>query len=75
MKLKNIYKSNNLKSDIKEFFKKSEYNKIIDNMTNDKKNNDNRINLILLKKIGQTTLPNSYKIYKNNLKKVFKRII
>ena len=75
MKLKNIYKSNNLKSDIKEFFKKSEYNKIIDNMTNDKKNNDNRINLILLKKIGQTTLPNSYKIYKNDLKKVFKRII
>ena len=73
--LRNIYQSNNLKHDIKKKFKKNEYNKIIENMTNDKKNNDKKINLILLKKIGQTTLPNSYKISKQELKKVFNKII
>jgi 3-dehydroquinate synthetase len=44
-------------------------------MTGDKKNNDDKINLILLKKIGQTTLPNSYKITPQELKKVFIKII
>ena len=73
--LKDIYKSNNLKYDIKKKFKSSEYNKIIDHMTSDKKNNDDKINLILLKKIGQTTLPNSYKISQQELKKVFIKII
>ena len=44
-------------------------------MLNDKKNNDNKINLILLKQIGQTTLPNAYKISAKDLKKVFEKII
>ena len=44
-------------------------------MTNDKKNNDNKINLVLLKKIGQTTLPNNYKISSSELKKIFNNII
>ena len=35
--------------------------KIIGFMTNDKKNNDKKINLILLKKIGLTTKPGSQK--------------
>jgi len=73
--LKNIYKSNELKYDIKLFFKKNEYKQIINYMIADKKNNDKKINLILLKKIGQTTKPNSYKISKNELKKVFNKII
>ena len=73
--LKNIYKSNELKYDIKLFFKKSEYGQIINYMIADKKNNDKKINLILLKKIGQTTKPNTYKISKNELKKVFNKII
>ena len=73
--LKDIYKFNNLKYDIKKKFKNSEYNKIVDHMTGDKKNNDDKINLILLKKIGQTTRPNSYKISKSELNKVFSRII
>ena len=38
-------------------------------MTKDKKNNDKKINLILLKKIGQTTLPNAYKISTLEFKK------
>ena len=41
-------------------------------MTADKKNNDKKINLILLKKIGQTTKPNKYKISSAELKKVFR---
>ena len=73
--LKQIYSSNNLKYDIKKYFKKNEYNKIIDYMSADKKNNDRKINLILLKKIGQTTRPNLYKISKIELKKVFNKII
>ena len=73
--LKEIYKSNNLKHDIKKKFHKNEYNKIVENMVNDKKNNDKKINLILIKKIGQTTLPNSYKISKQELKKEIHKII
>ena len=73
--LKNIYKFNNLKHDIKKFFKKNEYDEIIKHMTNDKKNNDKNINLILLKEIGLTTLPNSYKISSHELKKIFNMII
>ena len=75
LQLKSIYKFNNLKYDIKKKFKEINYNRIINHMTNDKKNNDKKINLILLKKIGRTTLPNSYKISKQELKKVFKKII
>ena len=73
--LKNIYESNHLKYDIKKFFKKSEYNQIATYMCADKKNNDKKINLILLKKIGQTTKPNKYKISSAELKKVFNKII
>ena len=73
--LENIYNSNNLKYDIKKFFKKSEYKKIANYKTADKKNNDKKINFILLKKIGQTTKPNEYKISISELKKVFNKII
>jgi 3-dehydroquinate synthase len=73
--LKNIYESNHLKYDIKKFFKKSEYNQIATYMCADKKNNDKKINLILLKKIGQTTKPNAYKISSSELKRIFNSII
>jgi len=74
-KLKHIYDANDLKYDIKKFFKKNEYNKIAEYMSSDKKNNDKKINLILLKTIGQTTQPNMYKISSDELKKVFNKII
>jgi len=70
-----IYKINNLKYDIKEYFKKNEYDEITNYMRTDKKNNDKKINLILLKKIGLTTQPNMYKISSTELKKVFNKII
>ena len=38
-----------------------------------KKNNDEKINFILLNKIGKTTMPNKYKISINELKKNIKR--
>ena len=73
--MKNIYDSNHLKYDIKKIFKKSEYNRIATYMCADKKNNDKKINLILLKKIGQTTKPNTHKISSSELKKLFNKII
>ena len=73
--LKNIYESNKLKHNIKKFFKKNEYNQIANYMCSDKKNNDRKINFILLKRIGQTTKPNTYKISSNELKKLFNKII
>jgi 3-dehydroquinate synthase len=73
--LKNVYHSNNLNYDIKKFFKKNEYKKIAEYMSSDKKNNDKKINFILLKKIGQTTKPNKYKISSSELRKVFNKII
>ena len=44
-------------------------------MRADKKNNDRKINLILLKEIGLTTQPNKYKISNVELKKMFSKII
>ena len=74
-KLKKIYNANNLKYDIKKIFKKNEYNKIAEYMSADKKNNDKNINLILLRKIGQTTQPNMCKISSIELKKKINKII
>ena len=44
-------------------------------MQNDKKNNDKKINLILLKKIGTVTQPGKYKIKKEQVMKYIKHII
>ena len=44
-------------------------------MINDKKNNDSKINFILLKKIGKTTQPNKYKMSIKELNKIFHKII
>ena len=47
---------------------------LIPYLKNDKKNNDDKINFILLKKIGQTTKPNSYKISIDKVKQYSKLI-
>ena len=70
-----IYKNNNLNYRIEKFFKKNEYNQIIDNMSNDKKNNDEKINFILLKKIGKTTRPDKNKNSIKEIKRLFPKII
>jgi 3-dehydroquinate synthetase len=57
MKIKNIYKNNNLDLyTYKKYSKKNSINKLIPYLKNDKKNNDDKINFILLKKIGKTAL-------------------
>ena len=73
--LEKIYQSNKLDYNIKKFFKMSEHKKIAKYMGSDKKNNDKKINLILLKKIGLTTKPNTYKISNSEMLKAFNKII
>ena len=67
--IKKHYLSLNLPMTINKFFKKKEINKIIYFMKKDKKNLNEKINLILIKNIGKTTRPNSFIISADKLKK------
>ena len=69
-----IYDENNLTHTYKSYSKQNTINSLIPYLKNDKKNNDDKVNFILLKKIGKTTLPNKYKISTRNLKKLSKHI-
>ena len=60
----------NLPSEIKRFFRTKDSNKILSFMLKDKKNTSNKINLILLKKIGYPIINREYK--KNNLEAFIK---
>ncbi|MDC1003816.1 3-dehydroquinate synthase, partial [Candidatus Pelagibacter sp.] len=60
----------NLPSKIKKFFKIKDLKKILSFMTKDKKNNSNKINLVLLKKIGHPIINREYE--KNNLSEFLK---
>ena len=72
--LKEIYKNNSLSYTFKNFSNTNKINSLIPYLKNDKKNNDDKINFILLKRIGKTTLPNKFKISISNLKKLSKFI-
>jgi 3-dehydroquinate synthase/shikimate kinase/3-dehydroquinate synthase len=72
--IKKIYKKNSLDFTFKKYSQKSSVDKLIPFLKNDKKNNDEKINFILLKKIGQTDLPNKNKIFLKSLKKISKLI-
>jgi len=67
--IKNHYIKLNLPMQIKKIFSRKEIDKILSFMKKDKKNFDDKINLILLRKIGKTTKPNSFKITNKELKK------
>ena len=67
--IKKHYLSLNLPMKIKKFFKKKEIDKIIYFIKKDKKNLNEKINLILIKKIGKVTKPNSFAIKSSELKK------
>ena len=69
-----IYKKNNLNFNLYNSNKIKNYKKIIYFMKNDKKNNDKKINFILLKKIGKTTSPNQFKFSVEQLTKEFNNI-
>ncbi len=72
--IEKVYKDNNLPSALVKYFQKKDFNKIVNYMANDKKNNDSRINLILLKKIGKTTNPREIKMSLDQMKSVIKKI-
>ena len=72
--IKDIYIKNNLAYTYEKYSKQSSINKLIPFLKNDKKNNDNKINFILLKNIGKTALPDRNKISIKNLKKISKTI-
>ena len=72
--IKNIYLKNNLDFTFKKYSNQSAINKLIPYLKNDKKNNDNKINFILLRNIGKTVLPNKSKISIKSLKNISKTI-
>ena len=61
-KIERIYISNKLTYTYKKFNSENSLLRIIPYLKNDKKNDDDKINFILLKEIGSTTLPNKNKI-------------
>ena len=69
MLIKKHYLSLNLPMNVKKKFKKREIDKIIYFIKKDKKNFNEKINLILIKKIGKTTKPNSFVINSSEIKK------
>ena len=71
----NLYEKNKLNYRLDKFFKKKDYSKIIKFMNNDKKNNDKKINLILLRKIGKTTEPGKFKMTIKEINSIFSKII
>ena len=73
-KIENIYFNNNLFKHIKIKFNFSNLKRIVNFMENDKKNDDNKINFILLKKIGKTTSPGEIKFQKNILVKELSKL-
>ncbi len=73
--IKDIYSKNNLEYTFKKYSNKNEIFKLLPYLKNDKKNNDERINFILLKDIGKTTLANQNKISLKDLKRISKTIV
>ena len=69
-----MYSMSNLSYTYKKYSNQNSIKNLIPFLKNDKKNNDDKINFILLKKIGKTAMPNKYKISLNNLKKISKSI-
>tara|TARA_A100001011_G_scaffold138449_1_gene146127 strand:- start:910 stop:2022 length:1113 start_codon:yes stop_codon:yes gene_type:complete len=67
-----IFKENKLDYILRRYENKSELKKLIPFLKNDKKNNDDKINFILLNKIGKTYLPDQHKMSIKNLKNCLK---
>ena len=67
--IKKHYLNLKLPMNINKIFKRNEINKIIYFMKKDKKNVDEKINLILLNKIGRATKPGKFALSSNKVKK------
>ena len=72
--IKEIYIKNKLSYTLKKFSNANGIKKLIPYLKYDNKNDDEKINFILLNRIGKTTKPNSQKISINRLKKLSKVI-
>ena len=72
--IEKIYISNKLPSKLNKYLKKKQINNISKLMVNDKKNDDEKINLILLKRIGKTTIPGKIKMTVNQIGNFLKKI-
>ena len=72
--IENIYIRNKLSYTFEQFSNQNLINQLIPFLKNDKKNEDDKINFILLEKIGKTTKPGKFKISINNLKKYSRTI-
>tara|TARA_A100001011_G_C14295673_1_gene838302 strand:+ start:559 stop:1668 length:1110 start_codon:yes stop_codon:yes gene_type:complete len=75
VQVNDIYRNNNLNTKFKKYKNINMINRLINFMKNDKKNDDKKINLILLKRIGKTTKPGEFKYSSEKLKKYLKKII
>ena len=69
-----IYRENKLMYTINRFSSDKKINELLPYLLNDKKNDSDKINFILLKKIGKTTLPNKFKMSLNKVKGLSKAI-
>jgi len=73
-KVINLYAKNNLIYTLKNISKFNWLKSLIPFLKNDKKNTDEKINFLLLKKIGQADNPNKFKISSNEFLKYCKTI-
>ena len=73
--LQDVYNKNNLHYNLTDYFLKKDIKNITNYMLNDKKNNDSKINLILLRNIGKTTSPGKFKFPLQKLKTMMLKII
>ncbi len=69
-----IYDDNNLSYTYKKFLNIDSINSLIPFLKNDKKNDDENINFILLERIGKTSQPNKFKISIKELRKNLRKI-
>ena len=68
--IKDHYTDLNLPTKLSFIFKRNQINKIASYATSDKKNMNKKINLILLKKIGKTTKPNTFQVSKKTFREI-----
>lgn len=73
-RIESVYKKNNLTYTYKKFLNANRIKSLIPFLKNDKKNNDEKINFILLKDLGKTTKPNNFKFSIKNLNNLSKFI-
>ena len=72
--IEKIYILNKLPSKLNIYLKKKQINNVSKLMVNDKKNDDEKINLILLKRIGKTTIPGKIKMSVGQINNFLKKV-